>query len=58
MDSDSAVWIDPNSDSSPQCLHKRLLEKVLDSHGNKTDFMRCCECGALMPPKHRQASLQ
>jgi len=33
----------------PQCLHNRLLESVLDQDGRKTDMMKCCECGALVP---------
>jgi hypothetical protein len=33
-----------------QCLHKRLLEGVRNGEGKKTDTMKCCECGALVPP--------
>ena len=33
----------------PPCHHKRLLESVSDGKGIKTDMMKCCECGALVP---------
>jgi hypothetical protein len=42
-----------------QCQHKRLLEGVPDREGKKTEMMKCCECGALMPkPSSRRTTLQ
>jgi hypothetical protein len=31
------------------CHHKRLLERVSDGEGTKSDMMKCCECGAMVP---------
>jgi hypothetical protein len=31
-----------------QCQHQRLLERMSDREGNKTDTMKCCECGAVV----------
>jgi len=31
-----------------QCHHQRLLERVSDCEGNKTDMMKCCECGSIV----------
>jgi hypothetical protein len=31
------------------CHHQRLLEHVSDGEGTKTDMMKCCECGAMVP---------
>ena len=32
-----------------QCQHKRLLECVYDREGKRTEMMKCCECGGLVP---------
>ena len=38
----------------PQCQHRRLLERIPDREGHKTDAMKCCECGALVRrPAHK-----
>jgi hypothetical protein len=37
------------AESPLQCQHKRLLERFTDREGKKTEMMKCCECGALMP---------
>ena len=37
----------------PQCHHQRLLERVSDREGNKTEMMKCCECGAVV---HKSSS--
>jgi hypothetical protein len=40
-------------DGPPQCDHNRLLEAERDRAGNRTDKVRCCECGALVHrPSH------
>jgi hypothetical protein len=57
MDEEKTVWTDPNGTTSSQCLHRRLVEAVLDSEGNKTNSMRCCECGVLVPRRPQPASL-
>jgi hypothetical protein len=36
------------SKKGAQCQHQRLLERVPDQQGNKTDMMKCCECGAVV----------
>ena len=35
--------------SPSQCQHKRLLECVYDREGKRTEMMKCCECGGLVP---------
>jgi hypothetical protein len=38
-----------------ECQHRRLLERVPDREGHKTDMMKCCECGAIVFKPARKA---
>jgi hypothetical protein len=45
---------DARSEELRRCHHNRMLEGVRDHQGKKTDLMKCCECGALVPrPSHK-----
>ena len=43
-------------DRSPECQHQRLLERVLDAEGRKTDNMKCCECGGVVQASQQKPS--
>lgn len=43
---------DAGKNKSPsECQHKRLLERTYDREGKKTEMMKCCECGTLLPER-------
>ena len=47
MNVDKVVATLPTCPTS-NCLHSRILENICDSHGNKTDTLKCYECGAVV----------
>lgn len=47
MKADKVVATLPTRSAS-NCLHRRVLENICDSHSSKADTLRCCECGAFV----------
>ena len=55
MPNDRATSQDSDDRRLPKCQHTRLLEGIRDSHGNTTDTMKCCECGAQVSRTSQQS---
>jgi len=47
MNAEKVVATRPSHPAS-SCLHSRILENILDTYGNSTGTLRCCECGAIV----------